>query len=336
MASVIVDMPRQSRRSGGSRYEDDYEYDAVTTVAPAYRDYEYREASNKGALIRPTPHIHSQHTPTVIEEPVIEHEHHHLHHHIDHGDASGGLRHAIARPSLGGRDYSYDDLDIRERRYHNGATVASIHASHHDVGGGHRRRHRHRHRGRHGSVERTRISRSDLDLTVTATSERGGRAYEYENDDVTVVDVPPGTRRVYVNVEKQRERERDNIVDWRREHGVRRSRGLGNELWTEITKDLVTREAIEDLGYQFEETDFFYYIFEYLDRDQIAELRELTEDIRHERAKDIEYQSIAGSTPRVLPMSGSRSDFDDTRTEIVVETGGRRRSNSRHRRRYYY
>ena len=73
---------------------------------------------------------------------------------------------------------------------------------------------------------------------------------------------------------------REIDVDWRRERGVRRSRGLGNELWTEITKDLVTREAIEDLGYPFEETEYFYYIFEYLDRDQIAELRELTDDIR--------------------------------------------------------
>jgi hypothetical protein len=66
----------------------------------------------------------------------------------------------------------------------------------------------------------------------------------------------------------------------RRERGIRRSRGLGNELWTEITKDLITREAIEELGYPFEETDSFYYIFEYLDREDIAELRELTQDIR--------------------------------------------------------
>ncbi len=36
------------------------------------------------------------------------------------------------------------------------------------------------------------------------------------------------------------------------------------DLWTEITKDLVVREAIEELGYQFEETEFFYYILQYL------------------------------------------------------------------------
>lgn len=35
-------------------------------------------------------------------------------------------------------------------------------------------------------------------------------------------------------------------------------------LWTEITKDLVVREAIERAGYEYEETDYFYYIFSYL------------------------------------------------------------------------
>ncbi len=36
------------------------------------------------------------------------------------------------------------------------------------------------------------------------------------------------------------------------------------ETWTEITKDLVCREAIQELNYEFEETEFFYYIVEYL------------------------------------------------------------------------
>lgn len=37
-----------------------------------------------------------------------------------------------------------------------------------------------------------------------------------------------------------------------------------SETWTEITKDLVCREAIEQLNYEYEETDYFYYIVEYL------------------------------------------------------------------------
>jgi hypothetical protein len=36
------------------------------------------------------------------------------------------------------------------------------------------------------------------------------------------------------------------------------------ETWTEITKDLVCREAIQELGYEFEETEHVYYIVEYL------------------------------------------------------------------------
>lgn len=35
-------------------------------------------------------------------------------------------------------------------------------------------------------------------------------------------------------------------------------------MWTEITKDLVTKEAIEGMGYDYEETEFFYYVMEYL------------------------------------------------------------------------
>lgn len=36
------------------------------------------------------------------------------------------------------------------------------------------------------------------------------------------------------------------------------------DMWTEVTKDLVLREAIDGMGYRCEETDDFYYIMEYL------------------------------------------------------------------------
>lgn len=35
-------------------------------------------------------------------------------------------------------------------------------------------------------------------------------------------------------------------------------------MWTEVTKDLVLKEAIESFGYEYEETEFFYYVMEYL------------------------------------------------------------------------
>jgi hypothetical protein len=36
------------------------------------------------------------------------------------------------------------------------------------------------------------------------------------------------------------------------------------DLWTEITKDLVVAEAIQQLGYDFEETEYFFYVLQYL------------------------------------------------------------------------
>jgi hypothetical protein len=35
-------------------------------------------------------------------------------------------------------------------------------------------------------------------------------------------------------------------------------------MWTEVTKDLVIREAIDSMGYSCEETDDFFYVMEYL------------------------------------------------------------------------
>jgi hypothetical protein len=79
-------------------------------------------------------------------------------------------------------------------------------------------------------------------------------------------------------------------ITWQRYNGVRRSKfmtggrefdtgfgageGVGpvgppvreraRDMWTEITKDLVLREAVERKGYEFEETDDFFYVMEYL------------------------------------------------------------------------
>lgn len=111
------------------------------------------------------------------------------------------------------------------------------------------------------------------------------------SQDWTVVDVPPGTRRVTVEPGSG-----PTEMIWSNEKSVRRTRGgerqqsdSQGELWTEITKDLVTAEALEEFGYSYEETEFYYYIFEYLHRDQIQDLIELTKDIRRERVKDIEF-----------------------------------------------
>jgi hypothetical protein len=110
--------------------------------------------------------------------------------------------------------------------------------------------------------------------------------------DWAIVDVPPGTQRVRMDGVGGGSQE----ISWQRYNGVRRSKfmldgspsdeGYGSEvgrplagagagaigprygpsegLWTEITKDLVVKEAITQVGYEFEETDDFYYIMSFL------------------------------------------------------------------------
>lgn len=274
------------------------------------------------------------------------------------------------RPRAPQREYSYDDLYDRERRSGSGASLGSL-----NHGSGHRHGHQHRQRNSGGSGV-GRFARSDIDLNLDSSFRSGGRRgsiYDERESEYAIIDVPAGTRRVTVDMTREsRERDfRDPDVNWRRDNGVRRSRGLGNELWTEITKDLITREAIEDCGYQYEETDLFYYIFEYLSREQISELIELTAEIRRRkllapktpikpifvfhrptaadttahtvRVRDLEYESIAGrdrerERERERESERRRLDWDreDTRTEIIIEgsRGGDR--DRRRRNRYYY
>ena len=85
------------------------------------------------------------------------------------------------------------------------------------------------------------------------------------------MDVPPGTERVRMDGVGGASAE----VTWQKYCGVRRSRFIPDrdrktdvekraEMWTEITKDLVIREAIEEMGYEYEETEWFFYISTYM------------------------------------------------------------------------
>ncbi|KAL2019575.1 hypothetical protein VTK56DRAFT_9472 [Thermocarpiscus australiensis] len=65
------------------------------------------------------------------------------------------------------------------------------------------------------------------------------------------------------------------------------------ETWTEITKDLVCREAIQELGYEYEETEYFFYIIEYLAYEDVLRLVQLSDRIRaarKERAREIAWE----------------------------------------------
>ncbi len=119
------------------------------------------------------------------------------------------------------------------------------------------------------------------------------KAYNGATKDWEIVDVPPGTERVRMDGIGGGSQE----ITWQRYNGVRRSkfiperdslavydhereyereevsdrrialvsaRNKYGDMWTEITKDLVVREAIEELGYDYEETEYFFYIIQYL------------------------------------------------------------------------
>jgi hypothetical protein len=114
-----------------------------------------------------------------------------------------------------------------------------------------------------------------------------GEAYNGATRDWSIVDVPPGTERVrmdgaggagqeitwqkYNGVRRSRfipERESLTVVDREYEREEVSDRRIGRprnrEMWTEITKDLVVKEAIEEMGYDYEETEYFFYIIQYL------------------------------------------------------------------------
>ncbi|KAK6437956.1 hypothetical protein LTR95_005846 [Oleoguttula sp. CCFEE 5521] len=60
-----------------------------------------------------------------------------------------------------------------------------------------------------------------------------------------------------------------------------------DKMWTEITRDLVIKEAIDECGYSYEETDDYFYVIEYLRYEDVLRLVEITEDIRRERRERI-------------------------------------------------
>lgn len=64
-----------------------------------------------------------------------------------------------------------------------------------------------------------------------------------------------------VRLKSYKEQSRD--ID-RRDAGRRFVAEKEDVMWTEITKDLVIKEAIEEMGYDYEETEFFFYVMVYL------------------------------------------------------------------------
>ena len=101
-----------------------------------------------------------------------------------------------------------------------------------------------------------REERSSVVSASTSVSELRAPAERERRLSVQIIDKDRGSRDREVEIEKVTDRRisiRGSTPPPRRP-----------ETWTEITKDLVCREAIQEMNYEFEETEFFYYIVEYL------------------------------------------------------------------------
>ncbi|KAG8625102.1 hypothetical protein KVT40_006853 [Elsinoe batatas] len=95
--------------------------------------------------------------------------------------------------------------------------------------------------------------------------------------------------------------------DIRRDSGPR----LRRDMWTEVTKDLVVKEAIERQGYDYEETDKFFYVIEYLKYEDVLRLVEISEDIkqmRQKRAVDRKWEKEKSDRDSI---AGGRSHYDE-------------------------
>ncbi|TPX13908.1 uncharacterized protein E0L32_005608 [Thyridium curvatum] len=102
-----------------------------------------------------------------------------------------------------------------------------------------------------------------------------------------------GTDRLSVQIydkDRDRDREIDVIADRQLVPVVPNKR---SDMWTEITKDLVVREAIEEMGYEYEETEWFFYVMQYLRYEDVLELVERSDRIRRirkDRIREIQWE----------------------------------------------
>jgi hypothetical protein len=80
------------------------------------------------------------------------------------------------------------------------------------------------------------------------------------------IDIHASSKRRHGGVVYEREREYERVEEGsdRRVGFPRGPKSRVGDLWTEITKDLVVAEAIQQLGYDFEETEYFFYVLQYL------------------------------------------------------------------------
>lgn len=132
----------------------------------------------------------------------------------------------------------------------------------------------------------------------------------------------------------EREPERDYLAE-----DIDRVKEKRKKRYTEVTKDLVTREAIERAGYDYDESEHDYYIYDYLryvcswfsfpctvlsnrEQDDVSRLVEMTEDIRQSRRERMRRERDMLPPPHLPPAP--RPPMRDTYRERDVLVEGRR------------
>ncbi|TID23348.1 hypothetical protein E6O75_ATG02984 [Venturia nashicola] len=96
-------------------------------------------------------------------------------------------------------------------------------------------------------------------------------------------------------------------------------RRRADDMWTEVTKDLVIKEAIEHMGYDYEETEFFFYVMEYLKYEDVLQLVEVSDEIRRarrRRIREIEWERE--------DLHAHRDERDYYEREVIIDRRERR------------
>lgn len=196
-----------------------------------------------------------------------------------------------------------------------------------------------------------------LKCTLTKIDIHSGSRNGHHYDEDIVFERETGGRRALDGVRRSERHEEDMrelaVIDTR-DKGRRfeAEKSKKDRMWTEITKDLVSEEAIKEVGYEFEETEEFYYVMEYLryvctslfyppstfskqlcssslyTQEDVLRLVELTEDIkrdRRERIREIQAEREFVERPRrQLALQPAPPPWDEERVverEIIYDRG---------------
>ncbi|KAM3532940.1 hypothetical protein MY4038_003755 [Beauveria bassiana] len=159
-------------------------------------------------------------------------------------------------------------------------------------------------------TERVRMDGAGGGRTETTWSRYGGerRTRFLEEDGGGAVVAAPMPAPILKNAtteDASRERrlsvavvDRDTEIDIEQRRTRRRHRSRSRpkavaprDTWTEVSRSLVSREAIERLGYPYEESKHYFYIMMFLPSDAVSELMDLSEDIRRARRRKTQERS---------------------------------------------